>query len=496
MVLSISSRLRKWRRRTSRLLAAVVCAALCCGCMVGPNYQPSKADVPTHWAGPEPAAVDALPDVDLARWWTVFDDAMLSSLEDRAVRSNLDLMQAEARIRQARAARGIAASGLGPTVDATGAIRRSRSPGRSSDWQDGTTRGLVSNTYDAGFDAGWELDIFGGIRRTIEAADADLLASVESRRDVLVTLTAEVARNYIELRAFQRRLDIAQENLTLQQHTARLTRQRFEGGFVGGLDVANADAQVATTSSQVPLLEAAARQSIYALSILLGREPAALVPELAPTSAIPAAPPAAPVGVPSDLLRRRPDIRRAEADIHAATARIGVATADLFPKFTITGSAGLRSGDFSSWLTWAQRFWSFGPSASWRLFDTGRTQSAIEQQEALQEQALIAYRQTVLAALQEVENALIASAKEQERRESLVSAVAANRKAVSLAKILYTEGQTDFLSVLDAQRSLFFTEETLVLSTSAVSTDLVALYKALGGGWSEESDDGRGSDLD
>jgi NodT family efflux transporter outer membrane factor (OMF) lipoprotein len=454
--------------------------------MVGPNYQPSKADVPAHWAGPEPAAADALPDVDLARWWAVFDDAILSSLEERAVRSNLDLMQAEARIRQARAARGIAASALGPTVDAAGAFQRSRSPGRSSNWQDGNTRGVVSNHYDAGFDAGWELDIFGGIRRNIEAADADLLASVESRRDVLVRLTAEVARTYTELRAFQQRIEIARENLALQQHTARLTRQRFEGGFVSGLDVANADAQVATTASQIPLLEATARQSIYALGILLGQAPAALVPELSPASAIPAAPPAAPVGVPSDLLRRRPDIRRAEADIHAATARIGVATADLFPKFMLTGSAGLTAGDFSSWLTWAQRFWSFGPAVNWRVFDTGRTQSTIELQEALQEQTLIAYRQTVLAALQEAENALIASAKEQERRASLVSAVAANRKAVRLAKTLYTEGQTDFLSVLEAQRSLFLTEEALVLSTSAVSTDLVALYKAIGGGWDAE----------
>jgi NodT family efflux transporter outer membrane factor (OMF) lipoprotein len=305
-----------------------------------------------------------------------------------------------------------------------------------------------------------------------------------------------VARNYIELRAFQQRIEIARQNLVTQEHSARLTRQRFEGGFVGGLDVANANAQVATTASQIPFLEAAERQSIYALGILLGLEPAELVPELTPASPIPAAPPAAPTGVPSDLLRRRPDIRRAEADIHAATARIGVATADLFPRFTITGSAGVRSGGFSSWLTWAQRFWSFGPSASWRVFDAGRTRAAIEQQEALEEQALIAYQQTLLTALQEVENALIASAKEQERRELLVSAVAANRKAVSLSKTLYTEGQTDFLSVLDAQRSLFVTEEALALSTSAVSTDLVALYKALGGGWNEEPDDGRGSHPD
>jgi NodT family efflux transporter outer membrane factor (OMF) lipoprotein len=255
---------------------------------------------------------------------------------------------------------------------------------------------------------------------------------------------------------------------------------------VSGLDVANASAQVATTSSLIPSLEAAARQSMYALAILLGLDPADLVPELTPPSSIPAGPPSVPVGVPSDLLRRRPDIRRAEADIHAATARIGVVTADLFPRFTITGSAGVRSSDFTSWLSWTQRFWSFGPSATWRVFDTGRTRAAIEQQEALQEQALIAYQQTLLNALQETENALIASAKEQETRESLITAVAANRKAVSLSKTLYTEGLTDFLSVLDAQRSLFLTEETLALSTRAVSTDLVALYKALGGGWGEE----------
>jgi NodT family efflux transporter outer membrane factor (OMF) lipoprotein len=490
---AMSSRLRKWRHGASCLLAVGAGLALCDGCMVGPNYHPPAAAVPDRWAGPIPDPAAVPPGIDLAQWWTVFDDPTLTSLEERAVRSNLDLKQSEARIRQARAARGIAASGLGPTVDGTGAVQRSRNPGRNSGWTDGETRGVVSNSYDAGFDAGWEVDIFGGIRRNIEAADADLLSAVENRRDVLVILTAEVARNYIELRAFQQRIEIARQNLATQEHSARLTRLRFEGGFVSGLDVATANAQVATTASQIPFLESAARQSIYALGILLGREPAELVPELAPASPIPAAPPAAPAGVPSDLLRRRPDIRQAEADIHAATARIGVVTADLFPRFTITGSAGVRSGDLSSWLSYAQRFWSFGPSASWRVFDTGRTRSAIEQQEALQEQTLIAYQQTLLRALQEVENALIASAMEQERRESLISAVTANRKAVSLSKTLYTQGQTDFLSVLDAQRSLFVTEEALVLSTSAVSTDLVALYKALGGGWSEDSGDGRGS---
>jgi NodT family efflux transporter outer membrane factor (OMF) lipoprotein len=464
----------------------LICASALSGCLVGPDFKPPQIAVPADWIEAPPAPSPEIQAGELARWWTVFEDPILVALEERAIGSNLDLRQAEARIRQARAERGIAAGGLGPAVDAGGTIQRSRSPGLSSNWQEGVTRRVVNTTYDAGFDAGWELDLFGGIRRGIEAADADLQAAVESRRDVLVSLTAEVARNYIELRAFQQRIEIARQNLATQQHSARLTRQRFEGGFVSGLDVANAEAQMAATASLIPLLEAAARQSIYALGILLGLEPAALMAELSPAAAIPAAPPAAPAGLPSDLLRRRPDIRRAEADIHGATARVGVATADLFPKFTISGAGGVRSGDFSSWLTWSQRFGSIGPSVSWRVFDTGRTRSAIERQEALQEQALIAYRQTVLGALQEAENALIAAAKEQERRRSLTDAVAANRKAVRLAKILYTEGQTDFLNVLDAQRSLFLTEETLALSTSNMATDLVALYKAIGGGWSQE----------
>jgi len=472
--------------RQAAAFSIFLCAAALSGCLVGPDYMPPQMAVPADWIETAPGIPAELPPVDLAHWWTVFEDPTLVSLEEMALRSNLDLLQAEARIRQARAARGVAASGLGPTVDAGGSFQRSRTPGRNSDWQEGETRGVVSNSYDAGFDAGWELDVFGGIRRGIEAADADLRSAVESRRDVLVTLTAEVARNYIELRASQQRIEIARRNLATQQHSARLTRLRFEGGFVSGLDVANAEAQVAATASTIPQLEAAARQSIYALGFLLGQEPAVLMAELTPAADIPPAPPAVPAGLPSELLRRRPDIRRAEADIHAATARIGVATAELFPKFTITGTAGLTSGDFSSWLTWSQRFYALGPAVSWRVFDTGRTRSAIAEQEALQEQALIAYRQTVLGALQEVENALIASIKEQERRRSLADAVAANRKAVSLAKTLYTEGQTDFLNVLDAQRSLFVTEETLVLSTSAISTDLVALYKALGGGWFEE----------
>jgi NodT family efflux transporter outer membrane factor (OMF) lipoprotein len=460
-------------------LAAVLSFVAMAGCAVGPDFERPETEMPAEWAGPTAAVggpAGESTEASLTQWWTAFQDPTLTSLIERAVESNLDLKLAQARIRQARAARGVAASAFGPTVDASGSSRRSQ----------GTGNGPVANQYQAGFDAGWELDIFGGTRRTVEAAGADLQAAEESHRDVLVTLTAEVARTYIELRAFQQQLDIAQRNLAAQERSVALTRKRFEGGFVSALDIANANVQVATTAAQVPLLEASIRQTTYSLSVLVGREPAALVQELSPTAVIPAAPPTVPAGVPSDLLRRRPDIRAAEAQIHAATARIGVATADLFPKVNLSGSIGWQAGDLGSLFDTASRFSSLGPSVSWSLFQSGRIRSNIEVQKALEEQSFIAYRQTVLAALEEVEDALIASEKEQERRHALVEALDANRKAVDLATQLYSQGQTDFLSVLDAQRSLYSSEDALAQSTRTVSTNLVALYKALGGGWAAE----------
>ncbi len=298
-------------------LVAVLCFSALGGCTVGPNYKQPQTRVPDAWTGPTEAAgaeQKAAAAKDIVQWWTTFGDPTLTSLVERAVKSNLDLKQAESRILQARAARGIVTAGLWPSVGATGSFTRSRSAGTTI--SAGTSGGTTRNLYQAGLDAAWELDIFGGVRRDVEAANADVLAAVEDRRNVLVTLTAEVAINYVDLRGFQRQIVIAQDNLKAQQHSAELTRQRFQGGFVGALDVANADAQVATTASQIPLLESSARQAVYNISVLLGLEPAALLEELSPTSVIPVAPPTVPVGVPSDLLRRRPDIRRAEAQIH------------------------------------------------------------------------------------------------------------------------------------------------------------------------------------
>lgn len=475
-------------------LMGAVCLVVA-GCAVGPDYQRPQTEVPAAWEGvapptpSEPSVATARPAV-LVEWWKAFDDPTLTSLVERAISANLDMRLAEARVRQARAARGVAAAGLWPTVNASATYQRSLSGGaRGSSIT--TTTGTRSRNleevdlFQDGLDAAWELDIFGGVRRNIEASQADLQAAVEDRRDVLVSLIGELGTDYINLRGFQQQIAIARKNLEAQEHTAEITRRRHDVGFASGLDVANAVAQVATTRSQIPVLESSARAAIYSLSILLGGEPAFLLKELDTEGPIPPTPPEVPVGLPSDLLRRRPDIRRAEAQIHAATARIGVATADLFPKFSLTGSFGYSGNTASSLTHWENRFWAFGPTATWSIFDAGAIRWNIEVQNAIQEQTLLTYQQTVLTALKDVETALIAYAKEQEHRMILAEAVTNNQKAVDLSLKLYTAGRIDFLNVLNAQRSLYISEDALVQSVRNVSGDLIALYKALGGGWEE-----------
>ena len=472
------------------------------GCTVGPNFKAPSASLPGAWTGAEAASPATISTAvsepaSLVEWWKSFDDATLSSLIERAVRSNHDVRQAGARIRQARAARGVGSAALWPTIDSSADYSRigtgsseSGSRGNSGGTGGGGTSGGTSgsggterNLFQAGLDAAWELDIFGGTRRNVEALSADLRAAVEDRRDVLVTLVSEVGINYIDLRGFQQQIAIAGRNLESQRKTAEITRRRFDAGLVSGLDVANANAQAATTASQIPVLESTARQTIYNLGVLLGQEPSALLEELDVEAPIPVTPPRVPVGLPSDLLRRRPDLRRAEAQLHAATARIGVATADLFPKFSLTGSLSFSAADMGSLANWSSRSWSIGPSVQWPIFDAGRIRWNIKVQNALEEQSLITYEKAVLTALKDVETALVAYAKEQEHYRLLEDAVANNRKAVALSMELYTAGQTDFLNVLTAQGSLFASEDDLAQSTRALASNLVALYKALGGGW-------------
>jgi len=453
------------------------CILVIVGCTVGPDYHKQGANVPLTWLGKTESIKDSSDYSELVHWWTGFNDPNLTSLVERSINTNLDALGAQARIRQARAARGIAAGGLWPTVDASGTYARGRIPVSGN--PDPPTR----NLFQTGLDAAWELDVFGGVRRNVEAAEADIQFAIEDHRDVLVTLVSEVALNYIELRGFQQEIVIARNNLEAQQETAELTHKKFQGGLTGTLDVANADAQVATTASQIPQLEAAAQQAIYNLSVLLGLEPTALLKELSPTNPIPLSPPQVPIGIPSELLRRRPDIRRAEAAIHSATARIGVATADLYPKFSLTGSVNFQNDQLQGLINSKNRFWTVGPAVDWQIFSAGRVRSNIELQKALQQESMLTYQKTVITALRDVEKALVAYAKEYERHKTLADAVAHNRKAVDSATQLYERGLTDFLNVLVAQRSLFVSEDALVQSTRNLSTDLVALYKALGGGW-------------
>jgi len=459
------------------------CLLAMAGCTVGPNYHPQEANVPLAWTDTTALIKGTSAYADIVHWWTGFNDPNLASLVKRAINTNLDLLQAHARIRQARAARGIAVGGLWPTAEVSGSYAR----GRFSDL--GGSNAATRNLFQTGLDAVWEMDIFGGVRRSVEATDADIQFAVEDYRDVLVTLVSEVALNYIELRGFQQEIVIARNNLEAQQKTAELTHKKFQGGLVGTLDVANADAQVATTASQIPLLEAAAQQAIYNLSVLLGLEPMALLEELSPTNSIPLAPPQVPIGIPSQLLRRRPDIRRAEAQIHSATTRIGVATADLYPKFSLTGSLNFQNDQLHGLINSKNRFWTVGPAVDWQIFSAGRVRSNIELQKALQQETMLAYQKTVITALADVENTLVAYAKEYERHKTLTDAVAHNRKAVDSAMQLYERGLTDFLNVLVAQHSLFASEDALVQSTRNLSTDLVVLYKALGGGWDSETSD-------
>jgi NodT family efflux transporter outer membrane factor (OMF) lipoprotein len=463
---------------------------LAAGCSVGPNYQKPDLPVPAGWQEVQQKGVDAR-SAELAQWWSTFNDPLLNSLVDRAIRSNLDLRLAEARIREARASRVVTASGAWPTVDVSGSYTRNRASenafGLPSQGAVITPSGgganLDQNLYRTGFDANWEIDVFGGVRRSVEAADAIVEATVEDRRDVLVTLLGEVAQNYIDLRGFQRRLEVARANLKTQQDTLELTQVRFQAGLASDLDVAQQETQLNATAAQIPTLESFLKQAVYSLDVLLGSQPGALWGELAKETAIPGLPPEVLVGLPSDLLRRRPDIRRAERQLAAATAQVGAATADLFPKFFLTGVAGLQSVSASDWISGGSRFWSIGPRITWPVFDAGRIRANIEIRNAQQEQALTLYERSLLNAFRDVETALVSYANEQARYRSLADAVAASRRAVTMANELYVRGLNDFLNVLETQRALYLTESELAQSQATMATNLVALYKALGGGW-------------
>jgi outer membrane protein, multidrug efflux system len=478
-----------------RLSVIVLAATLPLGCSVGPNFKRPDPHAPAGWSAAAASSATNTEPQALISWWNTFQEPTLTSLVERSTQSNLDLRAAVLRITEARTQREVAAAAFWPTLDANASFTRQRLSETTATGAAFTGFGNVNipgvpaigfpnpyNQFQLGASASWEIDLFGRVRRSVEAASADLQASEEDQHAVLVSLYADVARSYIELRGAQLRKEVTQRSLTTQKELYDLTRQRRAVGLTTDLDVANAGAQLDSTQAQVPQLDRELTQDINQLSLLLGREPDALRGELEGVRPVPQVPPVLPIGLPADLARRRPDIRQAEAHLHAATARIGVAVGDLFPRLTLSASGGTQSESGSDLLKWASRFGSIGPSFEMPLFDGSRWASVRLQNVRAQEAALD-YQRTVLSALHEVENALAAYKADRDRGASLASAVDQSRDALNLARDRYSSGIANFIDVLDAERNLQQNELSLATNTTAIATDLVAIYRALGGGW-------------
>jgi len=447
-------------------------------CAVGPDYVRPEPPLPGAWhtaAG----AVQTAPGASVGRWWDAFGDPELSSLVARAAAANLDLREAVARVAEAQALYGAVASARFPSLDAEGDAFRQRQsvnalfPG-----------GDEGSLYQIGVSASWEVDLFGRVRRSVEAADATVEASEDDRRAVLVAVLAEVARAYVDARTLQRRLAVARENLESQGQIVELTRIRFEGGIASSLDVAQAESVLAATRTAIPPFEAALAQQFNRLSVLLGQNPGGVATELAPPAPIPDPPAELTVALPADVVRQRPDVRRAERELAAQTARIGVAAADLYPRLTLLGTFGFDATQVADLFQGPSRSYSVGPSLRWNVFDAGRIRSLIRTEEARTAQALARYEQTILLAFEEVENALVAFARLRDEQQATGDAIRAATTSLDLSTALYKDGLVDFQNVLDAQRTVLQFQDQLARVDGGIVQSLVQLYRSLGGGWS------------
>jgi NodT family efflux transporter outer membrane factor (OMF) lipoprotein len=469
-------------------LITVACLLTLGGCTVGPDYvQPEIETVPDAWNA---AATKGLAEgeASIQTWWTVFDDPTLTSLIERSRLSNLTLREAMWRVEEARALRGVVAGARVPQLGLDGNANRSELSGNGP-LGDVVPDELIepANQFDLGVGLSWELDVWGRIRRQVEAADAEVAASVEDYRDVLVTLFADVAFNYVNVRALQERLRFATANVEGQEDTLRLTQDRFDSGLVSALDVAQAQSNLANTRSLIPSLEQKLVLALNRLAVLLAMSPGSLDDELLEEKPIPVEPAAVTTGLPADLLRQRPDIRAAERRLAAQTARVGVATAELYPRFSLSGFLGLQSTSAGDLFNSDSVNWSVGLPIRWRLFEGGSVRSQIAAEQARTAQLIASYEQVVLLALEEVEDAMVSFEKEVERRTRLAESVDATQRSLELVLTQYRAGLTDFQNVLDTQRSLLLREDDLAESEGIVIKNLVDLYRALGGGWDPDT---------
>lgn len=477
------------------LVAIIMTACL----RVGPDYERPQLDVPETWSG-EADTKPSAPE-ELSQWWRQFEDPVLNELVSEALAANLDLATAHAQLREARAQRRFAVAELGPSADVSASRTRTTTladtesqssestgsgDGGASDMESATDD--TQNLYNTTFDAIWEIDIFGGLRRGLEAAEADLEASVENLRDTQVSLIGEVVLNYVDLRTAQKRLGIAESNLVSFEENYNLAQWRKEAGLVTELDVKQALTELESARATLPSLRASAASSKNRLAVLLGVTPEKLPPGLEAAGPIPLAHRPVAVGIPADALRRRPDVRSAERNLAAQTARVGEATAERYPRFTLSGSFVLESMSSSALYQRESGVYSLIGSLAAPLFDSGRIRSNISVQDALLEQSLLAYRLAVLSAIEEVENALSSVANANQRRINLGQAAESAREYLELAQQQYSTGLVDFLAVLDAQRTVLELEDQVATSTGELATGEAELYKALGGGWAPPSD--------
>ena len=485
---TITPRLPRFARRP--LLAAALAGLAGCT-TVGPAYVPPTTDVPARWHRLDTStgsvhATEA--HSDLSRWWEALDDPLLTQLIDDAVRGSPDVRSAQARLREARARRSVAAAAGYPSVNAAGSARRSRA---SEEAGSGGTR----NFFSANLDANWEVDVFGGVRRGVEAADADLAASVASLEAARVSLAAEVALTYTELRAQQARLAVARANLASQSETLQLTEWRAQAGLVSSQDVDQARANREQTHAQIPVLETGLAEATHTLEVLLGKPPGSLHERLVPDGALPSMPAQIAVGIPAETLRQRPDVRAAERTLAAETARVGVAEAARYPSFQLSGSIGLEALTLGGLGNRGAATSSLLAGITAPIFDAGRLRAQAELQDAVRERAQVAYEQAMLTALQDVENALVSLARSRDRTEALSIATTSARSAAEFARQRYGAGLTDFQSVLDSERSVLTLEDNFISARADGVRALIRLYKALGGGWSPADEAAPGKDI-
>ncbi|RDJ19988.1 RND transporter [Bosea caraganae] len=444
-------------------------------CAVGPDYVPPMQALPSQWNAASPTRRPPA----LSEWWRQFKDPALNRLVEEAVAGNLDVAQAKARIREARASRVQAIAPLFPQVDGSASVTRSRSASSG----DSSFGNVTRNSFRAGFDTSWELDLFGARDRAIEAATYGADAAEDDLDGVLLTLVGDVASTVIEARGYQARIALARRTAATQRETEALTKVRFQAGAVSAADTARATAQVASTEAQIPALEIALSESLNRLAILIGRPPSAMANRLVGAGQVPATPTPPRAGVPADVLRSRPDVRRAERLLAQATARIGQAEAARYPAVSLTGNistSALKLGDLAKNSAIG---WSIGPSLSVPIFNGGELAAAVDVARAQRDQSDAALRLAVLTALQDVEDALVGLRQERLRLASLATAATASGEAARLSQTLYRSGGISFLDVLDAERSQYSAEDALIQSRIALATRFIALNKALGGGW-------------